>query len=539
MAASNGINGRALSIFGRDDVVGAIDHVLSEIGDPPALGDANRVRTVVSLLKRLKQFAVNHYNFFDDGLISANGFKLRHSKVFSDEAVLGTILSKISEDVELIWRAANQRKNPNLAEAFQVADGLAYRAMRAAEKALGYKNGKVKDGEGEEYTVLTYFQKGPEIRVVPYAPIALIGVPLTALHQPRDLLAISHEIGHFIYNNRKQATPKLSHRYLSRGADPNSQGKYPFFGINDDGNLVELETPIPSWQEEVFADVCGALIGGPVMAFDFQELMKRYERSFFLGVDQTDDHPFPFLRPLIYTYALLKRGTPSAVTDVLDKRWENILLKMLKPSTSSSAPTLTALADELDSELSNEESSADADPFKKELLDTISKYMELVEGNLDDGQSGIELVSQIKVLVDAALAAVDSSVRDDWTAAVPLTTLSEQAADNLDAWFNENHQSLIKQSPPPLSERSNEDMWRQWIKESKFFDDKGIDEIKAPNGQLTTLGVGKDSLWFIEGPPNPKGVNPSTGDPEWTWQPLWFASGWTTDPGGGDPPGKP
>jgi hypothetical protein len=54
------------------------------------------------------------------------------------------------------------------------------------------------------------------------------------------------------------------------------------------------------WLEEVFADVYGALIAGPVLALDFQELV--YDNS---NLDEDDgDHPVGAIRPFIYTDTL-------------------------------------------------------------------------------------------------------------------------------------------------------------------------------------------------------------------------------------------
>ena len=50
----------------------------------------------------------------------------------------------------------------------------------------------------ETFTVLTYFRRSANVRVLPYAPVALIGVPLTGIGLSTeggvstDLLAIPH-----------------------------------------------------------------------------------------------------------------------------------------------------------------------------------------------------------------------------------------------------------------------------------------------------------------------------------------------------------
>ena len=48
---------------------------------------------------------------------------------------------------------------------------------------------------------LTYLQKSYETRVIPYAEVCLIGIPFTSVRLTEDLLAIPHEVGHYVFWN--------------------------------------------------------------------------------------------------------------------------------------------------------------------------------------------------------------------------------------------------------------------------------------------------------------------------------------------------
>jgi hypothetical protein len=56
------------------------------------------------------------------------------------------------------------------------------------------------------------------------------------------------------------------------------------------------------WIEEIFADVYGCLIAGPLIALDFQDLQLTVSKEQFTKDD--GEHPAPVLRPYIYTRVL-------------------------------------------------------------------------------------------------------------------------------------------------------------------------------------------------------------------------------------------
>lgn len=154
----------------------------------------------------------------------------------------------------------------------------------------------------KETTAITYFQKTPDIRVIPYAPVALIGVPFTCTQCLRDLLAIPHEVGHYVFWRGEIG------------------GKHIYEILYE--QVPRQHEWCRRWREEVFADVYGCLLAGPTMALDFQDLMLVKSRKRFVSGDGT--HPVPALRPYIYSQVLESMELGSWV-EPLDKRWQACL----------------------------------------------------------------------------------------------------------------------------------------------------------------------------------------------------------------------
>ncbi|NJN55367.1 MAG: hypothetical protein HC804_11780 [Anaerolineae bacterium] len=84
-----------------------------------------------------------------------------------------------------------------------------------------------------------------------------------------------------------------------------------------------------NWLEEIFADVYGCLVAGPVMAYDFQEL----------SLDNKDfneddgEHPLAAIRPFIYTQVLRTLEQDNAgfyqnAPQLLDANWNSWLIEL-------------------------------------------------------------------------------------------------------------------------------------------------------------------------------------------------------------------
>ncbi len=300
--------------------------------------------TIASLLKALQAFAESQFNFFHVGFYGQDednkkGIKpkepyLEESKSFLPEYVLRKTLYQIEYDLSVIKQAIDQRENGIDGEkiALMQADVLAYHALKPAIDDID------DDDDANLLTntaVITYFNKVASVRVIPYAPIALIGLPYSAIDtfvegvqiEPvegdppvdmnnhnahtnvRDLLAIPHEIGHYVYWHGRLGSSRLA--------------------ITLSNRLKKQPKWLVQWLEEIFADIYGALIVGPTMALNFQELQKDFFKpAEFIKDDEK--HPIPAIRPYIYTYILSKvefNGDKAfdKITKDLDEDWEKWL----------------------------------------------------------------------------------------------------------------------------------------------------------------------------------------------------------------------
>ncbi len=229
-----------------------------------------------------RNFAAGQFKFFSEGF--ANG-RLEPSDQYPPEYALTVTLEQIGFDLEALEWAINQRQSGSdeMLWALDVADKLASEALKPAVSGFGLGG----------VSVVTYFQKFAEIRMIPYASVALIGIPFTCVPLAysggtpviRDYLAIPHEVAHFIYWRGRVGESSLP-QYL----DKQVNGKLEW-GKN--------------WLEEIFADVYGCLVAGPVLAKIFQDLQLSYSQDRFIKDD--NEHPSPIIRPDIYTKVLHKK----------------------------------------------------------------------------------------------------------------------------------------------------------------------------------------------------------------------------------------
>ena len=210
----------------------------------------------------------------------------------------------------MIGRAAHYRLTTALRDARETldkADILAYTALKPAIKANLLP----------DMTVVTYFQKSVSVHIMPYAPVALIGIPFSAIDNPCDLLAIPHEVGHYVYR----------HGIFQDQAHKGSR-----FEAVLRNQLAGRPQWLLNWVEEIFADVYGCLVAGPVIALSFQDLQAEYALPDFISED--GEHPTPALRPNVYHHALKHGNLCTEATAALESHWAQYL---------ATRPTLGAL----------------------------------------------------------------------------------------------------------------------------------------------------------------------------------------------------
>ncbi|MEM7127581.1 MAG: hypothetical protein AAF702_14710 [Chloroflexota bacterium] len=286
--------------------------------------DALRENTIFQLLFHLQQFGAAQFRFFHDGFFTKQFVELQaipDEQTFDfpqyitshsiEQHVLHNILRQIAADMEVIQRASQQRfavaetppsappakteslESAPVAEQFRITlitvDKLALTALRMFHGYL----------ENDNQTALTYFRRSANVRVIPYAPVALIGIPVTVAGigegsgVVEDLLAIPHEVGHHVYWNGRVDGRRI-HAALEE---------------------MTANSLVAHWCEEIFADVVGCLIGGPVVARSFIELELTSIGHEFVHAD--NPHPMPALRPLLYAYTLEKmKNFPNIAAEI-------------------------------------------------------------------------------------------------------------------------------------------------------------------------------------------------------------------------------
>lgn len=145
----------------------------------------------------------------------------------------------------------------------------------------------------DKTVVITYFRKFPAIRLVPYASVALVGIPFTSVFRKQDLLATPHEIGHQVFWRWKEL----------RAAVQAVRGELPEYAYN--------------WTEEIFADVFGVQAAGAAAALCAQDLEASFDLEHFLKDDGA--HPTSVLRPYVHIKALDDAVNP--IVQQLNNAW--------------------------------------------------------------------------------------------------------------------------------------------------------------------------------------------------------------------------
>ncbi|MCP4416074.1 MAG: hypothetical protein GY805_05605 [Chloroflexi bacterium] len=254
-----------------------------------------RMQTLHNLVKCLRVFAAGQFHFFYQGF---TGMTLKPADYprYPIDYVLRGVIYQIENDIEAVQRAITQRETGTMRmkDTLTLADQMAYDALKPAL----HGESPLIDGTP---TVITYFQKFASIRLIPYASVALIGIPFTCTRNAKDFLAIPHEVGHFVFRRGENSDGTLRKQMGDALATLEYSPKY-----NE------------NWMEEVFADVYGCLVAGATVALDFQDLQMEKSPDDFVNDDS--EHPVPMLRPYLYTSVLF--NISSQWSDKLRMLWD-------------------------------------------------------------------------------------------------------------------------------------------------------------------------------------------------------------------------
>ncbi len=331
---------------GQQMILLRLKRILTESA-PSIAGSSVSQSSTLSLRQELLQaaaqgmllFAAQQFAFLYDGLHKNRYFKFdfqpskndqknlekadwmsrRESKIGSvsnvqydyPDYVLNQALGQITEDIVTLERAYAQSSptaGSKITDRLKTADGL----LRHIQSIVGCHL-------PDTAVILSYVRPGANVRIVPYGPFGLVGIPASALASDLDLLSIPHEFGHFLYW-RGHPDPKPGNALTYRQRL---------------GELTEAtETPewIKEWIEEIFADVISCIIGGPAAALTFQDIMLTMAGIQFITFN--DHYPVAAVRPFIYLHVLSQLpGKNSAVVRKLEENWWRILSHRLLRTT--------------------------------------------------------------------------------------------------------------------------------------------------------------------------------------------------------------
>ena len=244
-------------------------------------GDLPRKPLLEQLLKALSAFGAAHFRYFYDGFRDGgNGFITSEGR--PPEYALRVVIDRVTDDLLALERCLLSRRDANAddAAALLAADVLALEALRPAQ-ALGWLP--------NDANAITYSGKTASIRIIPYAAVALVGIPFSAHRIDVDAMAIPHEIGHYVYWNGT-----IGAITVREALDIELQGEPAW---------------VSRWQEELFADMYGVAVTGERSAYSFLALEREARSSDYVTDD--GDHPPPMLRSEYYAM-LLELRNPQA-----------------------------------------------------------------------------------------------------------------------------------------------------------------------------------------------------------------------------------
>lgn len=262
----------------------ALVQTAAELGTAHVGEQDHRRRTALLGLHCLAAFSQKQFDLFEQGF--AKGW-LASDPAFPQAFLLEAMGRQVAFDIDVLLRTISQR-----------AAGSSTAAMRSAllladRLGAGALVPAVQRGMIEETAVLTYFQKTPVVRLLPYVPLALIGIDLGATQDKSRLLAIAHEAGHHVYRQMTvNYTTDLDEQVGASGITAAAM------------EARQQPAWLLAWEEEIFADVYSVVVGGPVAGLSIQSMLMAELPGVLLQDD--GDHPLGALRPEIAIFALQK-----------------------------------------------------------------------------------------------------------------------------------------------------------------------------------------------------------------------------------------
>ena len=258
-----------------------------------------RGKTLETLLACLQEFGQKQIDFFLALFQTPQVSAALPHPLYSPEYVFDVTQNQIGHDLDLFLRAGQQRVLP-IAPQNQVAAGFRFTLQKADRIAWAGLEPAISNGLIAPATVFVCYEKSHSVRLIPYAPVALVGIPFGASGMERDLATIVHEIGHYVASRRIQLTP--TDPCTAAGSIDSLAQRRPVFAQRRLLGAEPVQTAaalaLSGWEEEIFADVYACLVGGPMTGFTMLDAMRRLPATRWMEDD--GEHPLPLLRPRIY-----------------------------------------------------------------------------------------------------------------------------------------------------------------------------------------------------------------------------------------------
>ncbi len=303
-------------------------------------------------LYNLRTLSLNQKTFVNNRLrqcVTAVLQKINNNdnNALDEIALIRKSFQNIAADIEIVQRAIVQRVHeinddgkyvPSMqASALQITDMLALLALRPFQHLLPTKS---------DITPITFFSQETHIQSLPYGDnVVLIGIRYDQVLQnleddktppPFELLAIPHEIGHYIYQRadlkdqrtllQKIVTKEFG---LAKWLAPSGEE-----GLNfkDVSAALPIDARHRQWCEEIFADICGCIVAGPLAALSLLSIL--VSRADDKNRSSDGEHPTGILRPFILKEILValnqqqpQRYPFNAAAEDMIAVWQDIARK--------------------------------------------------------------------------------------------------------------------------------------------------------------------------------------------------------------------
>lgn len=394
-----------------DEIHTVIHSYLSnELKDVSALDQ--ELYLVKLLLTWLDSFSEEFFKFFHHGFKLTSGYSFEeYPKEVNPDVVFGNLINQVNNDLSVLLNAVDRR----LAESSQnkdvrssIINDILTEASNDAEEV--YR--QLAPFLDPSTQLLLYLHKSPVVRVIPYAPVVLIGLPVTGGSDNLNARAaikfgsIPHEFGHHLYwygrlpseENEFYERKLLREEIKEKFCNDASLSKYM------DDNPAWLDY----WSEEIVADIVSTVIYGEMAVELLQNRLLTISNRFYLHDD--NQYPIPILRPYISLKVLSRTDAEGAANR--EQQWTRKLCErgiLQKESPQEVREQLNNLDKDKLSIISCE---IESNFVEKDALNIVERAAEIIVDILDCGgpvpdtkeltigerKSAIEIAKQLNLL---------------------------------------------------------------------------------------------------------------------------------------------